>query len=172
MPFPALFSAAKAVVQFQGWSEPEPETGYIWFNAPLEIGGVVETGLVLHGGCFRRIPDRNVTFELATISPGGRRVPLARADWRSLRGGHTNDRRPGSPVSGTRVSDCHHHAFELNWIAADGRMRRGNLPQAEELDKGIQSFESLRDWTGNRWNINNISVVLRPPWEYDLFADG
>ena len=172
MPYPTLFEADKAVAQFSGWSEPEPETGYLWFNAPLEIGGVIEAGLVLHAGCYRRMPDRHVTFEMAARSPGGKRVPLARIEWRSLTGGHTNARRSGSPVSGRRVSDTHHHAFTLNWLETERRMRKGNLPQAMEIDQEIQSFESLRETTGNLWRINNIAVVKRPPWAYDLFDNG
>ncbi|MBT9161134.1 MAG: hypothetical protein DDT26_02435 [Dehalococcoidia bacterium] len=171
MPYPTLFLADKAVAQFPGWSAPEPETDYVWFNAPLEIGGVIEAGLVLHGGCYSRKPDKHVTLELIARSPGGRKMPLARIDWRSP-SGHTNQRRAGSPVSGMRVSETHHHAFELNWLEAERRIRRGNLPQASEIEQEIQSFESLRVFAGNQWRINNIAIVSVPPWAYDLFQDG
>ena len=173
MSFKALASAMKAIAQFPGWSEPEPETGYCWFNAPLMIGGVVEQGFVLHGGFIKQVPDANVSFELRASKPGAKRtVPIARIDWRAVRGGHTNPRRPGSPVSGERVSNSHHHSFTLNWVKAEDRMRNGNLPMAEDIDQGIQTFESLRSLTGNLFRINNIDLVQPPKWEYDLFANG
>lgn len=106
MAFPELAAALKAIAQFPGWSEPEPETGYCWFNAPLMVAGVIEQGFVLHGGYLKHVPDANVSFELRALKPGARRtIPIARLDWRAVRGGHTNPRRPGSPVSGLRVSD-------------------------------------------------------------------
>lgn len=173
MTFSALFSAQKAIAQFPGWSEPEPETGYCWFNAPLIIAGVVEHGFILHAGYLKDVPDANVTFELQASKPGKRRkVPLSRVDWRAVRGGHSNPRRPGSPVSGLRVTASHHHAFGLNWIASEKRMRSGNLPMAENIDQAIQSFESLRSEVGNLFRINNIDIVTPPKWEYGLFDNG
>ncbi len=173
MSFKALASAIKAIAQFPGWSEPEPETGYCWFNAPLMIAGVVEQGLVLHGGYLKRVPDANVSFELRASKPGVKRtVPISRIDWRAVRGGHSNPRRPGSPVSGKRVSDSHHHSFTLNWLEAESRMRKGNLPMAEDIEQEIQTFESLRRETGILFRINNIDLVQLPKWEYDLFPDG
>ena len=56
MPFPDIMRADKSLAQFPGWSEPEAGTGYCWFNAPLMIGGVVEQGLVLRGGCYKHLP--------------------------------------------------------------------------------------------------------------------
>lgn len=67
MPFPELAAVMKAIAQFPGWSEPEPETGYCWFNAPLMIAGVIEQGLVLHGGFIKHVPDANVFFELRAL---------------------------------------------------------------------------------------------------------
>jgi hypothetical protein len=49
-------------------------------------------------------------------------------------------------------------------------MRSGNLPQAESVEPEPQSFESLRDEVGNLFRINNISIVLPPPWEYGMFG--
>jgi hypothetical protein len=173
MAFPELATAMKAIAQFPGWSEPEPETGYCWFNAPLMIAGVVEQCFVLHGGYLKHVPEANVSFELRATKPGAKRtVPMARVDWRAVRGGHTNPRRPGSPVSGLRTSASHHHSFALNWIAHEGRLRKGNLPMAEDIDQEIQSFESLRAAVGILFRINNIDVVGTPKWEYDLFANG
>lgn len=173
MPFPKLAAALKAIAQFPGWSEPEPETGYCWFNAPLMIAGVIEHGFVLHGGFIKHVPDANVSFELRALKPGAKRtVAIARIDWRAVRGGHTNPKRPGSPVSGIRVSDSHHHSFTLNWLEHETRLRSGNLPMAEDIDQQIQTFESLRATVGILFRINNIDIVQPPKWEYDLFSNG
>ena len=168
-PFEKLIEETKAISAFSGWSAPEAETGYIWFDAPLEIGGVTERGFVLHGGSYIDKPESHVSFEMrVSRSPGRRCVPLARIDWRSLQGGHTNPRVGGSDWSGIRVGNTHFHTFELNWSPESGRMRRGGLRQAMEIDQEPQSFTELRDFVGNRFKINNMNVVTEPPWEYRL----
>jgi hypothetical protein len=173
MPLDALFHADKALATFPGWSQPEAETGFMWFMAPLEIGGVVETDFVLFGGCCANLPDKNVLFELRVGAPGNnRRIPLARIDWRSVQGGHSNRRRKGKEWSGKRVGATHYHAFESNWSVIHQRMRGKNLPQAVGLEEEPQSFESLRKVVGNLFKINNIGIVSRPPWEYNLFDNG
>jgi hypothetical protein len=173
MPLETLFKAEKAVAAFSGWSPPEPETDFMWFHAPLEINGVVEADFVLFGGCNFRLRDKNVIFELRVGAPGQKRkVPLARVEWRSVKGGHSNRRRGGNAWAGKRVSDTHYHSFEANWVERERRMRVGNLPQAEELPEEPQSFESLRSTVGNLFRIKNIDVVSVPPWEYGLFIDG
>lgn len=149
-PLPQLVAADKAISYFPGWSEPEPETGYIWFDAPLEVGGVVERAFQLHGGCDVNYPDRHVVFELRVgKSPGRKRIPLMRVEWRSLQGGHTNPRRRGNPLSGLTVSDTHFHPFEPNWSETEGRMRRGNLRMAAEIAEDLQAFEDVRAFAGN-----------------------
>lgn len=162
----------KALARFPGWSEPEPETDYIWFNAPVEIGGFVEAGLQLHGGTISTIPNRHVVFELQAFVPGySKRKAVMRAEWRSLTGGHTSPRRSGVDTAGERVGDTHLHPFDLNWSATEGRMRRGNLRQAVCFEQDFQSFESFRDGIGIRFGISNIDIVAPPPWVYDLYAE-
>jgi hypothetical protein len=171
MGFPELFAARKEVDRFPGWTEPEAETGAMWFVAPLAIGGVTQEAFTLHGLALKYAPDRNVCFELRALGPRNRKVPLARYEWRSLRGGHTNSRRAGSPVSGERVTPTHYHSFNLNFLPEHRRMRSGNLPQAESVEADPQSFESLRVEVGNLFRINNMSIVFTPPWEYGMFGE-
>ena len=164
-----LFAARKERDQFSGWSDPEAETGAMWFLAPLAIGGVTQEAFALHGLALKYAPNQNVCFELKALGPRNKKVPLARYEWRSLRGGHTNSRRPGSPVSGERVNATHYHSFDLNFLHATARMRSGNLPQAENDEPEPQSFESLTKRVGKLFRINNINIVLPPPWEYGMF---
>jgi hypothetical protein len=172
MPLPTIFGADKAIARFPGWSQPEPETGYVWFDAPLEIGGVVEPNLLLHGGAMINHPDEHVTFELKASGPRLRAIPIARLDWRSLAGTHSNKKRKGWPLYGKTCSFSHFHGFDLNWMDDRKRMRPGNLPQADDFEQQIQTFEELRELAGNLLRISNISIVSRPPWEYNLFRDG
>jgi len=171
-PFPTLARAQKTIAAFSGWSQPEPETGYVWFDAPLDIEGVTEAGFVLHGGAYSNRPEVHVTFEMRiSKTPGRRCVPLSRIDWRSLTGGHTNPRwPPPSEWNGRTVSSTHFHDFEINWVPEQGRFRRRQL--AREIEEDLQRFEQLRAYTGKHFRINNIEIVDVPPWEYNLFSRG
>jgi hypothetical protein len=166
-PLQALAEAEKTLPAFPGWSNPEEGTGYMWFDAPLDIGGVTEPGFVLHGGCFRYQPDCHVTLEIRVSKrPGRVCIPLMRVCWRSLKGGHTNPRRKGVPFSGVRVGPTHIHPFRLNWLPDQGRMRNGNLPFAERVEQDFQSFTEYLAFVGKRFGINNIDLVTAPEWEY------
>jgi hypothetical protein len=81
MAFRELFEAQKTLVSFPGWSEPEGEARVSWFDAPLDVGGVIEAGFILHGECRRDLPDQNVGFDLQVRLPGQKRkLSLARLD--------------------------------------------------------------------------------------------
>ena len=141
----------------------------MWFNAPLEIDGVSEPGLVLHGGCYADAADMNVVFELDYAHVDSRRkTPLIRLEWRCLSGGHSNPRKCPNSRTVPRTDSTHIHPFELNWLAHLERMRGRNLPCAENVDKPLNSFQELLEYTGNRFKINNIDVVKTPDWEYKL----
>lgn len=164
-----IYLADKEIGYFPGWSKPERETGYIWFDAPLEIGGIAETGLVLHGGCYAHFPEVNVSFELRIGKmPGKQCIPIERLDWRSLEGGHSNPRNGKSEWSGIRVSESHIHDFWLGWSETEQRMKAGGLRTAIEFEQEIQSFVELLTYTGKRLRINNINIVSEPDWVYDL----
>lgn len=166
-----IFEADKDIGYFPGWSKPEAETDYSWFDAPIEIGGVTETGLVLHGGCYAHRPDVNLTLELRFSGrPGRRCIPLERLDWRSLEGGHSNKRKRCIQLGGPRVDDSHLHDFYMNWSDEHERMQSTGLPCARNLEKELESFESVREFVGIRMRINNIDIVERPPWVYDIFT--
>lgn len=168
-----IYLAEKSIGYFPGWSKPESETDYIWFDAPIEIGGISETGLVLHGGCFAHRHNCNVSFELRISKGIGRqRIPIERLDWRAIEGGHSNPRKPKSEWSGKRVSDTHLHDFWLNWSESEQRMRLGGLSVARELEDIISDFTEVRTFVGKRLKINNIDIVSEPDWVYDFFLGG
>jgi hypothetical protein len=170
----ALAEADKSIAFFPGWSNADQNDAYTHFLAPLSIAGIAEAGLFLSGGAYANQPDRHVTFELAIDTAGAaRRVRLMRLDWRSLRGGHSNQRRANCPPEcyGRRVSDTHFHAFDLNWMEIEGRMRSPKLPCARDIPEQLQSFEAVRSFVGKHFRINNIDVVSPPEWVYDLFPN-
>ena len=72
--------------------------------APMSIAGVGQEAFFLHGVCLKYVPDWNVCFEMK-VGPKGKRIPLARYEWRSLREGHTNSRRKGSPCLGSGLAE-------------------------------------------------------------------
>lgn len=168
MLLPDLFNSQKEIAVFPEWSNAESETKALIFSAPLTVAGVVEEAFTLDGVCFQNVPDKHVSFELRVAGPRKRKIPIARFEWRSLRKGHTNKRRVGSPVSGNRVGATHYHSFEHNWVEANRAMRTG-LHQAEDFEPEPQSFESLRTEIGKLFRINNMEIVSIPPWEYTLF---
>lgn len=160
---------AQKIIHFSGWGPPNPETGGSRFSAPIEIGGVVEKGLTLHGFCFLNRPDINVSFELRIDrTEGTKAVPIERFDWRAIEGGHSN-KRDMRRWKGRRTMETHVHAFSMNWSRSESRMKKANLPSARDLYTDLSSFEEARDYIGRRLRIKNIGVVERPPWEYDLF---
>lgn len=166
---PYLVESLKVVSFFPGWSEPEPETGYCWFVAPLEIDGVTGMGLGLKGGCYSDRPDIHVTFELEVGRViGQRRTPLIRIDWRSLTGGHSNQRACPNSKTVPRTLATHIHSFELNWVSPSNRMRGLNLPCADNIHEPLNTFAELRSYVGNKFRISNIDLVKDPDWVYKL----
>ena len=169
MSFTTLATETKLIARFPGWQRAGFEKTALWFDAELEIGGVVEKGFTLHGEARVDLPDRNVGLEIVYTIPGTRRrIPLARVDWLSIKGGHSNKRRSGWPMKGKRVPPTHFHPFDLNFNASTGKMRPGDLPVAVEISGELQSFESARAMAGFLLRISNIDLVDRPPWEYRL----
>jgi hypothetical protein len=169
MPLRNFVQSWKSIATSVAWTPPDPDDSYIRFMVPLEIEGIVESGLFLTGGTYLNYPDQNVTFEISFRSNGTKPIWLARIDWRSLRGGHSNQRRKCRSVE-RRVRSTHIHTFEMNWIEETGQMKKGRLPCAENIEEDIQSFESLRQFSSAALKIKNIDVVPVPKWTYDLFT--
>lgn len=167
--FADIAKAEKRIERFAGWGRPHPSTGTLLFVSPLSIAGVIEPGLTLQGVCFLRRPDRAVTFEVyASDPPRPKKVPLMRLCWRSARGGHSNMRRPPGSALPSRTESTHLHAFDLNWDAESERMLRRNLPCADNAPRALETFEDARDFAGEAFRINNIDIVERPEWVYEL----
>lgn len=168
-----IATGQKEIAGRPGWNPPEAETGYVWFSVPLLIGGIVEAGLTLQGGCYIDRPDVHVSFELRLRRPPMTRKPgaLVRLDWRSITGGHTVPRRKGMPRAGRSTKSTHLHPFSENYLPDKDQMRRENLPVAIDIIEHLQSFEDVLTLCGDVFNITNIGVVQRPDWRYFLFHE-
>jgi hypothetical protein len=167
--FVDIANAEKRIERFAGWVSQNPATSSLFFSAPLSIAGVIERGLILQGVCFRRRPDRAVTFEVyATNPPRPKKVPLMRLCWRSSRRGHSNFRRPPGHDLPSRTDPTHIHPFGLNWDTGGERMLKANLPLADNVPCLLETFEEARAYAGEAFKINNIDIVERPEWVYEL----
>jgi hypothetical protein len=173
MMLPTLFFCPKTIPYTPQWTAPDEEDGHMRVVAPLDIEGVTESGLTLKCTAYKHMVDFNVSFEIAVNGLDGvRRIRLGRVDWKSIRGGHSNKRGhcKGSAWDGKRVPESHYHGFEMNYVVAEERMKKGGkLPCAEPITEPLQTFEEARRFAGIKFNINNIDVVPLPSWVYDLF---
>lgn len=165
-----VYRASKHVVRFPGWSDPNG-TNYVHFDAPLEIGGIVEHGLFLHGGCYLDQPDRHVSIAIRIARISGRQhIELSRIDWRPIDGGHTNPR--GRCAFSGRIEGSHAHVFEDNYNETAGKMKSG-LRCARPVDPEPSSFQELMKSAGILFRVKNMDIVEPPGWSYRLdLGDG
>lgn len=141
----------------------------IEFVSPLEIGGLVEEGLLFRAVALESLPDREVVFQLEYhgISIPGGTGPLARIEWNTLRP-HNNKGRGPPELRFLDQEGSHFHSFEDNWSEAAGAMLRDNLPIARPILEPIQGFDACCALVGNLFGINNIELVSAPEWVYSL----
>jgi hypothetical protein len=166
--FDEIIGASKALIAPPTWVGPEPDTEYVWFEAPLEISGIVQPGLFLFGGAYKRRPNSAASFELRQRRPPARRYSeIERVDWRPLDGGHTIPMRKKIPYgAGKRIEGTHWYLFEYNVLSNGTLLER--LPVAIETPYEIKSFEELVAFWERTTRITNMSLVSAPPWEYVL----
>lgn len=163
-PYHPLVNSWKDLPTFAGWGVPDEDDKSMSFTAPLDIDGVTIPHFWLRGRCIVDQPDREVTFQLEVGSDGVRtRTPLIRADWRPLCGGHGNG--SGSfELADTIITGSHLHAFDLNWLEDEQRMRASNLPVACGITEPLQSFSDLLDFVKIQFRINGIEKITEPEW--------
>ena len=67
------------------------------------------------------------------------------------------------------MDDTHYHDFWLNYSEKDGRLR-SSLPCARNVEQELNDFNDVLRFVGEVFGINNIDVVPRPDWRYDMFS--
>ena len=163
-----LFEAAKTLTTNPRWVD----TDSTWFNlgCPIDVDQVTVEGLELRGGAGQTLPDRAVRFQLQLHPARARCIPLCRIEWRPI-SPHTNPNSGPEHLRLLRIDGSHIHGFEINFLEADSRMRRRNLPIAEPLNPDPQSFDDLLDVVAKAFRISGMEKIEAPPWrEADLFG--
>ena len=167
-PYHPLVNSQKELASFTGWGEPDEDDRKMQFTAPLDIGGVTIEHFWLRGRCVEDQPDREVSFQLEVGKEGIRtRTPLMRVDWRPLSGGHGNADGPDE-LADTIITGCHFHAFELNWLETEQRMRATNLPVARQIIEPLQTFKDVLDFVKIHFRINGLEKITQPEWVEEL----
>ena len=161
-PFHPLVEQWKLLSRPVSWSLPSTVDGQISFLAALDIDGVTVVDFALRGIAYEQRVDAAVTLQLEIGSPGVRtRTPLIRLDWRPISLQHRNPDR-------TMVVGDHVHPFDLNWLEAEQRMRRHNLPFAVPLSPVIGSYGALLDAARSVFRISNVDSIPPPEWSPKL----
>lgn len=165
---PAFYDVSKTPSLAQGWEENE--NGVLTLVVPLEIGGVTVSGLVLRGKTLAARPDQDVMFQIECLhgDRGGRRDrALARIDWRPL---HSHNNRGRGPEEWRFFEQIgtHHHAFGLNWLDDEQRMRSANLPIAVPLNPEPSTYDELVAFVEETFRINNLGTLPPPQWTANL----
>lgn len=163
-----LFRAEKILPVQPAFKERDNE----WYRlvCPIEIKGVVVEGLQLGGSAMKRLPDESVTIQLEfhPTKGGPRGGPLARIEWRPMKG--HNNKGIGPPEFQNILIQCtHNHCFEMNWQHSPAAVRRGNLPLAYPVDPDPSTFEEFIAFVAKEFRISNLSALAPPEWERALF---
>jgi hypothetical protein len=127
--------------------------------------GLEGVRLRLTAWAFRRMSDVTATLEV----PGGRAfVTIARVDaWPSS--GHMNltaRKHPALRHLPTEIQGCHVHRFADN--ARFGKAAfapDGNLPVADEIPDGLQSFRDFLRTVSAEFRVDGIEQFNAPDWQ-------
>ena len=161
-----LFSSEKMLAAEPVWGERDGELLEVF--CPLEIDGIVIEGLNFRAVARKRLPDELVTVQLEYHPPNERGGPLARIEWKPLRG-HNNRGRGPKEFQNRLISGCHCHPFDLNWKYARKELTEaGNLPIAVPLTRSPRNFDALLEFVKEDFRITNIEWIEVPPWEPTL----
>lgn len=150
-----LANADKLLERPVEWDE---DGGWHAARPKLIVAGV--NGLFLRLRSPMRL-DRAGLMLQTEHQPGNPRTvqPLARLEWRI---GHTN---PNQGPPELRLYECegtHIHAFDLNYLVTEGRMRQGNLPIARDVDPDPDSVEAFLAFAEKSLRINGVAGLKLP----------
>ncbi|WPZ32535.1 hypothetical protein T8K17_14930 [Thalassobaculum sp. OXR-137] len=164
---PEIAAAYKVIPGTPKWEFRDAER--LTLVSALDIDGITIEGLRFRSTAFVRLPQECVTFQLEYLPPrsnvkGG---AFERLEWRPLKG-HNNKGIGPPELQHFQQQGTHHHLFDVNWRAQAKRVRRGELPISIPVDPDPASFEEVLALVGEKFRINNIHVVVPPPWEATL----
>jgi hypothetical protein len=157
---PYVRSAIKQITGYPVWGPVR--SGRQEFVLPLQIGGAIVPGLQLRGVAVVGVRDQAVTLQLEYPHDEDRTDnAIDRLDWRPLHTHHNGGRGPAE-YRYLRIKGSHHHAFELNWLRTEGRMRHRNLPIAVPLTREPADVSNLLDFAADCFNIKGLTAIRWP----------
>lgn len=142
----------------------EDESGKFDITVPLEIRGITVQRLYFKAHAVKDRFEEDVTFQLIGSASGERPVGFDRIDWRPYHI-HMNQGGCAPELRFLTLAQSHRHAFHLNWLADQKRLRAGNLPVAMPLDPEPNSWEELLVFVGNCFKIKDLGRLEAPGWE-------
>lgn len=166
---PELYRMPKRISGAPALRWVEDQHGVLRLLALLEdeLGTIVE-GLALRGRAFKYRPDQDVMLQMEFPHDRQRTDnAIERIEWNSSQA-HNNKGRGPQALRHAMQRGTHLHAFDLNWIEGEQRMRKRNLPIAAPVSESIQGFAELLEFAGRRLMISNLTDLPCPPQERPL----
>lgn len=165
MKVPDIHAAEKTAQWIGPWTEGDNQT--LALVVALEIEDVAVEGLVLRGSAYKNLPDEAVMFQLECLDGRtGRNHSIDRIEWRPLKS-HVNGGRGPQHLRHKILRGTHHHTFDLNWLKDEERMRKRNLPLADEINPDFETYDDLVDFVKKCFRITALEFPV-PPWEAKL----
>ncbi len=133
----------------------------------LVADGVGIEGLYVRIISPRTVESHGFLVQLEYEAVSGRVQSLARAEWKVP---HTN---PDAGPENLRLLECpssHVHDFTCNYIQADDRMRKRNLPIAMPIEPDPETLEEFLAETEKLLRIKGLSEIVRPAFQAELLV--
>lgn len=161
-----LFASPKRLGSFVRQPWVERHSGRLELVVTLEtLGGITVEGMLLRGRTIKSRPDEDVTFQLEYRHDSNRNDnAIDRIDWKPLRG-HNNRGNGPEYLRFKTQHGSHRHAFHLNWLERERRMRYSNLPIAEPVTQSLSSYSELLEYCEECFSIEHLGNLPPPPWE-------
>lgn len=146
-----------------------PDHSNLRFAIALDIDGITEAGMLLHGRARFFPPERDITLGLSWKDPSGQGGNFERLDWRPI---HAHNNKGLGPTEHRfiLIEGIHRHCLAANAALAMG-MRRAmaeRLPVAMPVEPDPPDWSSLLALAAHFWNLQGIVHISPPPWQYDL----
>lgn len=158
MILPELAAAHKRLARPIVWEEK----GRNWHVSRPQIHGIKEgvEGLYLRIRSPMRL-DRAGFMIQVEYQPALRRSTqqLDRLEWRAA---HTNSNCGPLDLRLLEIESTHWHAFDLNYLRDENRMRHGNLPLARAIEPDPDSLQAFLAFAGKALRIKGLESVEPP----------
>lgn len=160
-------------------AQKELPSGLVWSDAAhdlrsrprhearvaLSTEGIGLEGVFLRIWCPKTLNAYGFGLQLECQLESRRPVPIARMDWKD---GHTNPSKGPVRLRLMDIPSTHVHSFDDNYIAAEDRMRSGNLPIAAPIIPDPENIPEFLAVAEELLRIRGLTKVKQPPYQGDL----